>query len=101
MIDTTRFILAPASTVVNEGRVMVDRGEVMEDYGLCPRGGVRVKKAIVDEELCIACGLCEQICPQVFKLEDKAKVIEGADCEGLDCCKEAADSCPTEAIKIV
>lgn len=60
-----------------------------------------MKKAHVDKDLCIACGLCEQICPQVFSLRDeKAEVIEGADCEGLDCCTEAEESCPTAAIKV-
>jgi len=62
---------------------------------------VPVKKAYVDKDLCISCGLCEQVCPQVFKLGDeKAEVVEGADCEGLDCCKEAEESCPTAAIKV-
>jgi ferredoxin len=55
-------------------------------------------KARVEADLCISCGLCEQICPQVFKLEDKAIVI--GDCDAAGCCKEAADSCPTEAIKL-
>jgi len=59
-----------------------------------------MKKATVDPDLCISFGLCVEICPKIFKLEEKAEVIDGADCEGLDCCQEAADSCPTEAIKI-
>lgn len=25
-------------------------------------------KAIVDENTCISCGLCENLCPEVFKL---------------------------------
>jgi ferredoxin len=55
----------------------------------------------VDPELCIGCGLCADICPEVFSLgdDDKAHVIEGASCEG-DCCKEAAESCPTSAITV-
>jgi ferredoxin len=51
-------------------------------------------------EGCTACGLCEDICPEVFHLEDEATVIEGvnfADYE--EKIKEAADSCPVEVIK--
>jgi ferredoxin len=37
------------------------------------------KKVYVDEEECIGCGSCEEICPEVFKLNedtDKAEVIK-------------------------
>jgi ferredoxin len=52
------------------------------------------------EEGCTACGLCEDICPEVFKVEDIAIVIEGvnyADYE--ETIKEAAENCPVEVIK--
>lgn len=58
-----------------------------------------IKKVWVEED-CTACGLCEDICPEVFKLEDIATVIEGvnfADYE--EKIKEAAESCPVEVIK--
>ena len=58
-----------------------------------------IKKVWVEED-CTACGLCEDICPEVFKLEDIATVIEGvnyADYE--EEIKEAAESCPVEVIK--
>ena len=58
------------------------------------------KKKVWIEEGCTACGLCEDICPEVFKVEDVATVIEGvnyADYE--DQIKEAAESCPVEVIK--
>jgi len=58
-----------------------------------------IKKVWVEED-CTACGLCEDICPEVFKLEDIAIVIEGvnyADYE--EKIKEAAESCPVEVIK--
>jgi ferredoxin len=58
-----------------------------------------IKKVWI-EEGCTACGLCEGICPEVFKVEDEATVIGGADYnafeEGI---KEAAESCPVEIIK--
>lgn len=52
------------------------------------------------EEGCTSCGLCESTCPEVFKVEDLATVIEGVNFndfeEGII---EAADGCPVEVIK--
>ncbi|HHY19653.1 MAG TPA: ferredoxin [Firmicutes bacterium] len=58
-------------------------------------------KVSIDPDLCIACGLCEEICPEVFELGDRetAEVIgkpEGHE----EAVEEAADSCPTDAIEI-
>ena len=59
-------------------------------------------KAIVDKEACVGCGLCVNMCDDVFKMEDdKAIVIGGSIPENiLDSAKEAASSCPVEAVKI-
>lgn len=52
------------------------------------------------EEGCISCGLCEEICPEVFKLEEQAVVIEGVNYSDYEKkIKEAAESCPAEVIK--
>jgi len=53
----------------------------------------------VDKNKCIGCGLCVSICPQVFELGDdgKSKIINPNACEGCNC-KEAAESCPAQAI---
>jgi ferredoxin len=59
-----------------------------------------VIKNVWIEEGCSACGLCEEICPEVFKLEDVAIVIEGVNLSDYeDKIKEAAESCPMEVIK--
>jgi len=57
-------------------------------------------KVIIDEEACIGCGACEAVCPEVFEMvDDKAKVIEGADLEAnAETIQEAVDSCPVECI---
>ncbi len=52
------------------------------------------------EDSCIACGACESICDAVFSVEDKAVVNESAVNENEDCVKEAADSCPVQAIVV-
>ncbi len=52
------------------------------------------------EEGCTACGLCEEICPEVFRLEDEAVVNEGVDfSEYEDGIIDAAENCPVEVIK--
>lgn len=54
------------------------------------------------EEGCTACGLCEDICPEVFELGDQeeATVKQGVDFSKYEEeIKEAADSCPVEVIK--
>jgi ferredoxin len=59
-------------------------------------------KAFVDKEKCVGCGICEEICPEVFRMEgDKAvahsqTVPEGSEDKAL----EAEDACGPEAIKV-
>ena len=59
-------------------------------------------KVRIDEELCISCGLCSQICPDAFAArEDDGIAIVIADEDELDkikCVEEAIENCPTEAI---
>ncbi len=59
-------------------------------------------KVSVDKDLCIGCGLCADTCAEVFHLEDdgKAGVKEEGVAANLACAKDAASTCPTEAIKV-
>lgn len=51
-------------------------------------------------EGCISCGLCSDLCPEVFKLEDVAVVKEGVDFNSNERgIKESAENCPVEVIK--
>ena len=59
-------------------------------------------RAIVDEEVCIGCGLCAETCPEVFEMVDeKARAKMDEVPEGFaETCREAAEDCPVEAIQI-
>lgn len=58
-------------------------------------------EAYVNEE-CIFCGLCADLCPDIFQLADESAVVTVKEIptELQDCCREAAEECPTEAIEI-
>ena len=53
----------------------------------------------VNQELCIGCGACASLCPDVFKISDagKAEVINE---ENVACAKNAVESCPVQAISV-
>lgn len=58
------------------------------------------KTVYIDEEECIGCGSCVEICPEVFQMqegEEKAEVIKP---EGgpEDLVQEAIDTCPVSCI---
>ena len=60
-------------------------------------------KAKVDRDACISCGLCVEMCPEVFQLdqEEKATVqVDPIPPEQEEACRSAAEQCPTEAIRI-
>jgi len=59
-------------------------------------------KAIVDAETCIGCEACVGICPEVFEMAGDVAVVtvDEVPAEVEDACREAADSCPVDAITI-
>lgn len=58
--------------------------------------------AFVDTDKCTGCGLCTDTCPEVFELTgDVAKVkVDFVPKEAENTCREAAESCPVEAISL-
>jgi ferredoxin len=59
-----------------------------------------MKASVTDD--CTACGLCINMCPEVFEMGDsiaevKVDVVPEA---AEDDCREAAENCPVDAIKI-
>ena len=59
-------------------------------------------KVKVDEDLCAGCGPCEDVCPEVFEVvDDMAKVkVDVVPPELEEKCREAVESCPSEALII-
>jgi ferredoxin len=59
-------------------------------------------KAVVDKETCTGCGLCCDTCPSVFEMSDDVAVVivDEVAPEAEDSCREAAGSCPVEAITL-
>ncbi len=60
-----------------------------------------MKKPVVDWDLCIGCGSCVELCPEVFELKDDKAIVKAPDkCDTCNC-QEAMEICPVEAITII
>jgi len=59
-------------------------------------------KVHVDSDLCTGCGVCVEMCPDVFELRDDVSVVivEPVPAEHEDTAREAAEACPVEAISV-
>lgn len=60
-------------------------------------------KAHVDKDTCIGCGLCPEICPEIFRMEDDGKAVASPDevAENLvSSAKDAEEQCPVAAISV-
>ena len=60
-------------------------------------------KASVDQDGCISCGLCIEVCPEIFSYNenDISQAIEGDISENLmEQAKEARDGCPVNVIDL-
>ena len=58
-------------------------------------------RILVDEDKCIACGKCEEICPKaakIWKVTDVARILDLRYCHVYTIC---AMVCPTNCIRIV
>lgn len=61
-----------------------------------------MKKAYIDREGCIGCGLCADTCPEVFLIDAEGKALAFADIipEYEKSAEDAADGCPAGVITI-
>ena len=59
-------------------------------------------KVKIDEDLCTACELCVDTCPEVFEMGDDIAIVivDEIPSDAEECTLEAAENCPAEAILI-
>ncbi len=60
-------------------------------------------KAKVNQEVCIGCGMCIEMCPEVFKYndDDKSEAVGEVSNEDLkDKVLDAQEVCPVDAIEV-
>ncbi|MEG0857333.1 MAG: ferredoxin [Terrisporobacter sp.] len=60
-------------------------------------------KAYVNDDTCIGCGACPEVCPEIFHMtdEDIAHAIDGEIPSDLvSRAEDARDSCPVDAINL-
>ena len=57
-------------------------------------------KVSIDEDICTACGLCVDTCPEVFDMGDEVAEVTAEEVppEHEEAAQQAADECPVEAI---
>ena len=57
-------------------------------------------KPVVDRDLCIGCGLCASIAPEIYEMDDEGKAIVLVEETDDAAAQEAADACPVGAITV-
>ncbi|WP_110955472.1 ferredoxin [Anaerosinus massiliensis] len=61
-------------------------------------------KGFVDKEICIGCGMCPGICPEIFAMDDDDGKAIGLDKEItndlFESAEDARDQCPVSAISL-
>ena len=56
----------------------------------------------VNFDECIGCGVCMQVCPEIFGLDEesgKVVLLNYEQSDNIDLVKEAVDSCPIGCVK--
>jgi ferredoxin len=51
----------------------------------------------INKEKCIGCGSCSALCPEGFEMKDGKASVKN---QKAKCIKEAAESCPVQAISV-
>ncbi|MDH4398788.1 ferredoxin [Sphingorhabdus sp.] len=61
-------------------------------------------KVVINKPACCGYGVCAEICPDVYKLDENGMVYvedEFVPCGMEELAKEGADACPQSALKLV
>ena len=59
-------------------------------------------KLVVDKDICIGCGACAAICPDVFEIDEDGlavSVVDEINEEVMEDAIDAKEGCPVNAIK--
>lgn len=96
------FDLCAKTEIVDAAKRGLARAGIKEDRYICVSVGIdgdpHITKAVIDQQKCVKCGKCKQICPHDAIIElDKYKVKKER-CIG---CMQCAKSCPKQAIEMV
>jgi len=57
-------------------------------------------KIEINDDLCIGCGICSSICPEIFEIKEDGKCHVISENFEVSDAKEAEESCPEQAIII-
>ncbi|MFC1467441.1 ferredoxin [Verrucomicrobiota bacterium] len=59
-------------------------------------------KVVIDTVKCVACGLCSEICPQVFEMESEHAGVKvyPIPLAYEEACRKAAERCLVDAIQL-
>lgn len=58
------------------------------------------RRVYLDEDCCVGCGTCAELCPEVFEMDEETEKARLIKAEGGNeaCIEEAIASCPEECI---
>ena len=61
-------------------------------------------KVKIDRDLCSSDGICAELCPEVFEMDDEdiaTVIVDEVPPDSEDCVRDAVESCPESCIEIV
>lgn len=57
-----------------------------------------MRQVVIDQDECIGCESCTELCPDAFAMNDEGKAQVITQTHDEDCIQEAIDTCPAECI---